>query len=74
MSWYGIHASAVSKSAVVTSAPCPVRSRSRSAATTARAAHIPVPMSTIEVPARAGAWPGCPVSRMNPVYPCIIGS
>ena len=67
MSWYGIQASAVSKSAVVTSAPSPVRSRSLSAATTASAAHIPVPMSTIEVPARTGAWPGCPVIRMKPL-------
>src|SRR2546427_813727 len=40
--------SVVSKSDVVTSTARPVRSRSRSAATMPRAAHIPVPMSTIE--------------------------
>ena len=58
--------SAVSKRAVVTSTARPVASRCLSAAMIPRAAHIPVPMSTMEVPTRAGSWPGWPLTDMRP--------
>ena len=66
MAWYATHISAVSKSAVVTSTARPVRSRSRRAATMPSAAHMPVPMSTIDVPTRAGSCPGWPFTDIKP--------
>ena len=57
MRWYETHISAVSKSAVVTSTARPVASRSRRAPRMPVTAHMPVPMSTIDVPTRAGSAP-----------------
>ena len=65
---------AVSNSAVVTWAPRPVRSRSRSAARMAVTAHMPVPMSMMDMATRAGACPRWPFTDMMPPYACIRGS
>ena len=49
-----------SSSARSTTWPRPLRSRSRSAATTANAAYTPVMMSITGTPARCGPAPGIP--------------
>ena len=35
---------------------------------------MPVPMSTIEVPTRAGSCPGWPFTDIRPAYACMSGS
>ena len=61
-----MYASAVSYSDVSTSAPSPVRSRSRSAATMPSADHMPVPMSISDEPTRTPGRPGSPVMLIEP--------
>ncbi|MNC99823.1 hypothetical protein D3C83_182380 [compost metagenome] len=47
--------------------PWPVRSRERSAVTMANAAHIPAPMSAIDMPCFVGVPPGSPVIDIMPL-------
>ena len=72
--WYDIQARDVSSSEVDTWQPRPVRSRSLRAPSTAIAAHIPAPRSTIEVPTLTGPPPASPVTDIIPDRACMSGS
>ena len=54
--------------------PGPSGPRWRRAARTAIADHIPVPMSTGEIPVRTGGRPSSPVTLMIPPKACMSGS
>ena len=69
-----IHASDVSYSEVSTTCPVPVSARCLSALRIPITLHIPVPISTTEVPTRMGGRPGSPVTLMSPPQACIRGS
>ncbi|CAN5490030.1 hypothetical protein BH09PSE5_BH09PSE5_33890 [soil metagenome] len=69
-----MYARAVSSSEVSTMQPRPVRSRSRSAASTPRAVHMPVPKSSTDGPVREGGLPGAPFRWNSPTTACTIAS
>ena len=68
------HISAVSSNDALTMPPTPVRSRRCSIDSAPMTAHMPVPWSHTEGPARIGGSSGPPLIAQRPLYAWISGS